>query len=140
MDITGIGTAVTGVKDILGMFFPDKTEEEKAKMAQAFQLVQLQFEADKAQVETNTEEAKNPSIFVSGWRPFIGWVCGSACAWNWIGISVVKTACTLLEYKILVPIEPASLTEMMPVLLGLLGLGAMRTVEKIQGVAAVTHK
>ena len=136
MDITGIGTAVTGVKDILGMFFPDKTEEEKAKMAQAFQMVQLQFDADKAQVATNTVEAGSTSLFVSGWRPFIGWVCGSACAWNWIGISLVKSICAVLAYKLLIPLEPASLTEMMPVLLGLLGLGTLRTVEKINGVAA----
>jgi hypothetical protein len=135
MDITGIGTAVTGVKDILGMFFPDKTEEEKARMAQAFQMVQLQFDADKAQVATNTVEAGSTSLFVSGWRPFIGWVCGSACAWNWIGISLVKSVCALLAYKLLIPLEPASLTEMMPVLLGLLGLGTLRTVEKINGVA-----
>jgi hypothetical protein len=135
MDITGIGTAVTGVKDILGMFFPDKTEQEKAKMAQAFQMVQLQFDADKAQVATNTVEAASSSLFVSGWRPFIGWVCGSACAWNWIGISVVKSICALLAYKLLIPLEAASLTEMMPVLLGLLGLGTLRTVEKINGVA-----
>ena len=136
MDITGIGTAVTGVKDILGMFFPDKTEAEKAKMAQAFQMVQLQFDADKAQVATNTVEAGSTSLFVSGWRPFIGWVCGSACAWNWIGISLVKSICAVLAYKLLIPLEPASLAEMMPVLLGLLGLGTLRTVEKINGVAA----
>ena len=135
MDITGIGTAVTGVKDILGMFFPDKTEEEKAKIAQAFQLAQLQADADKAQIAANTAEAGSMSVFVSGWRPFIGWVCGGACAWNWIGISVVKAMCVLFAYKLVVPIEPASLTEMMPVLLGLLGLGGLRTIEKIQGVA-----
>ena len=135
MDITGVGTAVTGIKDILGMFFPDKTEEEKAKIAQAFQLAQLQADADKAQITANTAEAGNVSTFVSGWRPFIGWVCGGACAWNWIGISVVKAACVVFAYKLAVPLEPASLTEMMPVLLGLLGLGGLRTIEKIQGVA-----
>ena len=99
MDITGVGTAVTGIKDILGMFFPDKTEEEKAKIAQAFQLAQLQADADKAQITANTAEAGNVSTFVSGWRPFIGWVCGGACAWNWIGISVVKAACVVFAYK-----------------------------------------
>jgi hypothetical protein len=134
MDITGVGEAVTGVQKILGMFFPDKTQEDIAKMTQAFQIVQLQQQADQAQTDVNKVEAGNVSVFVSGWRPFIGWVCGSACAWNWIGISIANTICTLLKYQI--TLSPASLTEMMPVLLGLLGLGGLRTIEKIQGVAA----
>lgn len=136
LDITGIGSAITGVKDILGMFFPDKTEEEKAKMVQAFELVQLQQRADQAQTDVNKVEAASTSIFVSGWRPFIGWVCGSACAWNWIGISILKTILSVAAVKLAIDIQPASLTEMMPVLLGLLGLGGLRTIEKIQGVAA----
>lgn len=136
LDITGIGSAVTGVKDILGMFFPDRTEEEKAKMVQAFQMVQLQQQADQAQTDVNKVEAGSTSIFVSGWRPFIGWVCGSACAWNWIGISILKTILSIAAMKLAIDIQPASLTEMMPVLLGLLGLGGLRTIEKMNGVAA----
>lgn len=136
LDITGVGTAVTGIKDILGMFFPDRTEEEKAKMVQAFQMVQLQQQADQAQIDVNKIEAASTSIFVSGWRPFIGWVCGSACAWNWIGISILKTILAVFAVKLAIDIQPASLTEMMPVLLGLLGLGGLRTIEKMNGVAA----
>lgn len=132
-DITGIGTAVTGIKDILGMFFPDKTEEEKAKLAQAFQYANLISDADKSQNAVNQEEAKSANIFIAGWRPFIGWVCGTACAWNWIGISVVKAICAIAAYKLAFDLQPASLTEMMPILLGLLGLGTLRTVEKIRG-------
>lgn len=132
-DLTGIGAAVTGIKDILGMFFPDKTEEEKAKMAQAFQYANLVQQADAAQTAVNQEEAKSTSLFIAGWRPFIGWVCGSACAWNWIGISVVKAACALFAYKLAIDLQPASLTEMLPILGGLLGLGTLRTIEKIQG-------
>lgn len=137
LDIAGIGSAVTGVKDILGMFFPNKTEEDKNKMIQAFQLIQLQQQADQAQTVVNNTEAGNVSTFVSGWRPFIGWVCGSACAWNWIGISILKAAIIIFSVKLSVDLQPASLTEMMPVLLGMLGLGGLRTIEKIQGVAAV---
>lgn len=136
LDISGIGSAVIGVKDILGMFFPDKTEEEKDKMVQAFQLVQLQQQADQAQTDVNKVEAGSTSVFVSGWRPFIGWVCGSACAWNWIGISILKTILSVAAVKLAIDIQPASLTEMMPVLLGLLGLGGLRTIEKMNGVAA----
>ena len=134
-DLTGIGTAVTGVKDILGMFFPDKTEEEKARMVQAFQIMQLQAQADTNQTNVNQSEATNANWFVAGWRPFVGWVCGSACAWNWIGISVLKAVLAIAGVTLAVQLTPASLTEMMPVLLGMLGLGGLRTYEKTQGVA-----
>jgi hypothetical protein len=86
------------------------------------------------QIDTNKVEAANPSVFVSGWRPFIGWVCGAACAWNWIGLPIASMA--LKVYQIEMPLSPANLSEMLPVLMGMLGLGALRTVEKIKGVAA----
>ena len=77
MDITGIGAATTAVKDIVGMFFPDKTEQEKQQIAFTLAVIQTQ-------TDTNKEEAKSPSVFVSGWRPFIGWVCGAACTFKFI--------------------------------------------------------
>ena len=106
---------------VINKVWPDKTEAEKQQLAAAVQLVQ-------GQLEINKVEAASPSVFVSGWRPFIGWVCGAACAWNWIGLPILR---------MYVPgLTPANLTEMMPVLMGLLGLGALRTVEKINGVAS----
>ena len=127
MDLTGIGAVAESAKSIIGMFFPDKTEEEKAQLAASLALIQ-------GQLDTNKVEAGSLSTFVAGWRPFIGWVCGAACAWNWIGISVAKTACAMAHYPI--NLAPADISEMLPVLMGMLGLGAMRTVEKIQGVNA----
>jgi hypothetical protein len=85
-------------------------------------------------MQINQIEAANPSIFVSGWRPFIGWVCGAGCAWNWLGLPILKVAALYLGHPIAV--SPADLGEMMPLLLGMLGLGGLRTVEKINGVAA----
>lgn len=137
-----------GIDDIISIGFklldkviPDPTAKAAAQLQlmqlqQTGELANLKAEVDLAtgQLEVNKVEAANPSLLVSGWRPFIGWVCGSACAWNWIGISLAKTICAVLHYTIV--LEPASLMEMMPVLLGLLGLGSLRTVEKINGVAA----
>lgn len=131
MDITGIGAATTAVKDIVGMFFPDKTEQEKQQIAFTLAVIQTQ-------TDTNKVEAQNPSVFVSGWRPFIGWVCGVACAWNWIGLPIAIFAAAYFGKTIV--LRPADISEMMPVLLGMLGLGGLRTVEKINGVAAVTTK
>ena len=127
IDVTGLGTVAELASGLIDRFFPNKTEQEKQQMAAAVMIIQ-------GQLDINKEEAKNPSVFVSGWRPFIGWVCGSACAWNWIGLPAAVFLAKLFGYVI--DLQPASLTEMMPILLGMLGLGGLRTVEKIQGVAA----
>lgn len=118
---------------VIDRVWPDPAQAAQAKL----ELVKMQQSGDLAviagQMEINKAEAENPSVFVSGWRPFIGWVCGSACAWNWIGLPLAKAFA--VYHQIPFPVAPADLSEMMPVLIGLLGLGGLRTVEKIQGVA-----
>lgn len=89
--------------------------------------------SDLATTVINKAEAANPSVFVAGWRPAIGWVCGAACAWNWIALPLVKVALAVASYKL--ALSPADITEMLPILMGMLGLGGLRTVEKINGVA-----
>lgn len=130
-DITGIGAVADLANTVINKIWPDKSEQEKQEIAAAVMVVQ-------GQITTNQEEAKNPSVFVSGWRPWIGWVCGAACAWNWIGLPIAKFVLTYIGHP--VSLSPADLAEMMPVLMGMLGLGGLRTIEKINGVAAVTHK
>ena len=127
MDITGFGAVSDLVNTAINKIWPDKTEAEKQQLAAAVMVVQ-------GQIDINKVEAANPSVFVSGWRPFIGWVCGAACAWNWIGLPIASMA--LKVHQIEIPLSPANLSEMLPVLMGMLGLGALRTVEKIKGVAA----
>ena len=78
-----------------------KTEQERAQIAAALQIIQ-------AQTDINKAEATNPSIFVAGWRPFIGWVCGAACAWNWIGLPVMKAALVIAGYSF--DLKPADVT------------------------------
>jgi hypothetical protein len=124
-DITGLGAVSDLASTVINKIWPDKSEAEKQQLAAAVMVVQGQLDINKA-------EAANPSVFVSGWRPFIGWVCGSACAWNWIGLPIAKTVLLTLGHPLL--LAPADLTEMLPVLLGMLGLGTLRTVEKIKGV------
>ena len=112
---------------VIARIWPDKTDQEKQQLAATVALIQGQLAID------NTE-AGNTSVFVSGWRPFVGWVCGVACAWNWIGIPVAGLALKLAGQNI--TLGMADLTQMMPLLMGLLGMGTLRTVEKINGVAA----
>ncbi len=126
-DITGVGAVADLAGTVINKIWPDKSDQEKQQLAAAVMVVQ-------GQIDINKNEAANPSIFVSGWRPFIGWVCGAACAWNWIGIPITVAALSL--FGIAPKLAPADLSEMMPILLGMLGLGGLRTLEKIQGVAA----
>ena len=126
-DLTGIGALSDLAGTVINKIWPDKSDAEKQQLAAAVMMVQ-------GQLDINRVEASNPSVFVSGWRPFIGWVCGSACAWNWIGLPIAKVIAVTLAYPL--DVSPANLSEMMPVLFGLLGLGTLRTVEKINGVAS----
>ena len=127
MDITGLGAVSDLVNTAINKIWPDKTEAEKQQLAAAVMVVQ-------GQLDINKVEASNPSVFVSGWRPFIGWVCGMSCAWNWIGLPIAKVILLILGYPL--NLAPADLSEMLPLLFGLLGLGTLRTWEKIKGVAA----
>ena len=85
------------------------------------------------QAEINKVEASHRSIFVSGWRPSIGWVCSAALAWNYIVHPLFSWATVAFMEAPPIPPPTLSLGELMPVLMGLLGLGALRTVEKGMG-------
>jgi len=115
--------------------FPDPVKAAEAK----FELYKLQQSGELtamiAQTDINKVEAASSNAFVAGARPFIMWVCGIGCAWNWIGLPV---ACFIMAImNIPIDIRPADLSEMMPLLFGMLGLGSLRTVEKIKGVATL---
>ena len=84
-------------------------------------------------LEVNKVEAASKSMFVAGWRPFIGWVCGIGFLSNFIIIPMANFGLALAEMSIVIPMIDT--TQMMPVLMGMLGLGAMRTVEKVQKVS-----
>lgn len=126
MSITGLGEVAGLATSVIDKIWPNKSEQEKAELQAALVVVQ-------GQLAVNQAEAASASVFVAGWRPFIGWVCGSACAWNWIGLPIAKAGLALAGHNL--PLAPADLSEMLPVLMGMLGLGALRTFEKTKGVA-----
>lgn len=113
-------------RTVVDKIWPDKSEQERAQLAAALQLVQ-------GQLDINRAEAASPSVFVAGWRPAIGWVCGAAFAWNWVGLPMANFAAAWLAHPM--SLSAADMSEMMPVLLGMLGLGALRSFEKAKGVA-----
>lgn len=111
--------------------------EDKDKAAQlAFEISTLaanQAHAEVlAQLAVNQAEASSGSMWVGGWRPGCGWVCVAAMALNFI---IIPMFGPVIEAYTAVSMAPLAMGEMMPILLGMLGLGTMRTFEKQQGVA-----
>lgn len=116
---------------------PDPNERARAREAAETQMLAGLMAIVQGQLEINKAEAQHASIFVAGWRPAIGWVCGTALAWNFVIHPM------LLWVAWIVPEIGADLNtaprldtgELMTVLLGMLGLGGLRTYEKRVGVA-----
>lgn len=126
---------------VIDKLFPDPAQRDAAKLElfklqQSGELAYLSAETElaKGQLAINAEEAKSSSLFISGWRPALGWICVLACGWNWIGLKVVMVLAAYMGQQLIV--APADISEMLPVLLGMLGLGGLRTAEKIKGVAS----
>ena len=121
------------VAGLLDKFIPDAGE----KMAIAHELSTMAEkhaqELAKGQLEVNKVEAASKSLFVAGWRPFIGWVCGLGFLSNFILIPMSNFGLALAKIPVVVPMIDTA--QMMPVLLGMLGLGGMRTVEKLNKVS-----
>jgi len=95
---------VTAILDIgskvIDRIWPDSAQAAAAKL-ELFKLQQSgELQQIMGQLEINKAEAANASVFVSGWRPFIGWVCGLACAWNWIGISIAKVIAAFCNIRL----------------------------------------
>jgi len=122
--------AIQAVGNIVDKLFT--SDEERLTKQEA--MARLAQQPQLAQVELNRIEAAHRSIFVAGWRPFIGWVCGSALAYHFIlrdllvwGMAVAGSAAE--------PPPDLAIDSLMTVLLSLLGLGGLRTVEKLSGRA-----
>jgi|TARA_R100001510_G_C7644608_1_gene202017 hypothetical protein len=121
------------VTDVIGRFLPeDKEARAKAERQLEQQLATHLAKIDVAQLEINKTEAAHRSIWVSGWRPFIGWSCGVALAWSYVVTPILHFG--LAQAGLLVDLPAMDMSEMMPVLMGMLGLGGLRTFEKFKGV------
>ena len=117
------------ISNILDKFVADKDLKQKLEHELKTEL----HRANMAQIEVNKEEAKHRTVFVAGWRPFIGWTCGVALAYTYVLQPILVFGLAQAGYLIELP--KMDLGEMMPVLMGMLGLGGLRTFEKFKGVS-----
>ena len=120
------------VTGLLDKFIEDK--DQKARLAHDLATMADQHaqELAKGQLAINLAESQHKSVFVSGWRPALGWVCVLGMFGNFITIPFSNFVLALLGINIVIPLVP--LETMMPVLMGMLGLGAMRSYEKKNAV------
>ena len=139
MSIDPITAALNVGKSIIEKIWPDpaKQSEEIRKLEELHQkgeLAQLdaQVQLLLGQINVNATEAKHKSIFVAGWRSFVGWVCGFGLLYASVVEPLMRFIATMIGYEGLFPEIDTTLT--MQVLLGMLGLAVARTHEKIKNV------
>jgi hypothetical protein len=114
---------------LIDKLIPDPAAQDAARL----ELLKLQqsgeLAAMTAQTEINKAEASNPSVFVSGWRPAIGWVCALAMGYQYLARPLMVAFMPALVF-------PGLDDNLWQLMMGMLGLGGLRTFEKTQGVAA----
>jgi hypothetical protein len=127
--------------NVIDKIFPDKDKADAAKLEMfklqqqgAFQEIQNQFQLQMKQMEVNAVEAANPSLFVSGWRPAVGWVCVAAYCYNYVAMPLIVWAAKWYDAA-----APSMITldtgELTTLLFGMLGIGTLRTIEKVKNVS-----
>ena len=121
-----VSQLVGPVTGLLDKFIEDK--DQKAALAHEIATMSEKHahEALKGQLEINKVEAAHHSVFVSGWRPCIGWVCALGLFYNVILANILG---------IWGDVPEVDTTLLVPVMMGMLGIGAMRSYEKVKGVS-----
>ncbi|MDB4453740.1 holin family protein [Pseudomonadales bacterium] len=121
------------ISSLLEKVVPDSDLRRKLTHEIATMAEKNAHEQIKAQLEINKTEAQHNSLFVSGWRPAVGWTCCLGMAANFLIIPMTNFTLALASSNISIPL--IDLETMLPVLLGMLGLGGMRSFEKSKGVS-----
>jgi hypothetical protein len=126
MALDPISAGLDLANTVVNKLWPDKSQEERDQLAAALALVQGQMDINKA-------EAGNPSVWVSGARPFIMWICGVGLAMQFIVSPLLQWGAAMFGKTVILP--PLDMGTLLTLLLGMLGLGSMRSFEKVKGVA-----
>lgn len=127
------------VMDIVNKLIPDPAQKAQAQLEllqlqqnAQFKEIDAQLQAAQQQTDTNKVEAGNQSLFVAGWRPFVGWVCGAGLAYQYLVAPLFGWFALIVHW----PTPPElDLQTLITLLGGMLGFGYMRTKEKMSGVS-----
>jgi len=130
----GVGSVLTGVgtlaKDIREAITGEAISDPNKKLEVEAKLMELDYLVVKAQTDINTAEAAHPNVFVAGWRPAVGWCCAMALFWQFIGSPMFQWGCILFNKQIVPPVLDTG--GLMTILMAMLGMGGLRTYEKIK--------
>src|SRR5512138_1293613 len=111
VDITGLGALATAAKGIADKFWPDKTEVEKAKLAEDLQVVMNEYNLSAGQIDVNKVEAASTNWFVAGWRPAVGWIGAFGLAYaSFIEPTMRFVGTVVLHYAGAYPVIDANIT------------------------------
>lgn len=124
-----IGPAVQKVLDLI----PDPNARAKAEAEYQRELLAIAAKSEADQRDINRTEAQHASIFVAGWRPFIGWICGGALAFQYILRPFIVWGVDIWAPG--TPVPPSLDAMMWELMFGMLGMGGLRSAEKLKGVA-----
>ena len=127
-----LSTLVEPITGLISEFVVDKDKAAEIAYRISTLAATQAHEQALGQLAVNKAEAATGSMFVGGWRPAVGWCCMTAMAVNFV---ITPIFGPVIEAYTVVKMVPLDMSEMMPILLGLLGLGGMRSYEKSQGVA-----
>ena len=138
MDITGVGAIVGLGRDILDKIFPDPAQlaDAELKLLQlqqdgAFKELDDDLQRSLAQTNINAAEAANPSLFVSGWRPAVGWICVAALGYQYLFRPLAPLVYGALGHA--VPDMPGLDDGLYQLVFLLLGFGGIRSFDKLRG-------
>jgi hypothetical protein len=127
--LAGAGQLAKDIRGVITGELPPEARAELEKLALRAEIVQTQ-----AQNAVNEAEARSGSLFIGGWRPYIGWVCGTALLYHFLMQPWAAFVIALYKWQA-PPLPTFDMGSLMTILLGMLGLGTMRTYEKTKGVA-----
>lgn len=131
-------SAVLPILDRVLAFIPDPEARAKAREELTLKLVEIESSERKAQVDLNKQEAQHKSVFVAGWRPFIGWVGGVSLAWTFLVHPLITWIATVSGYA--GPFPELNTSELLTLVMAMLGVGAMRSFDKMQGTSTEVIK
>lgn len=120
------------IGDVLDKVIPDNNAKQKAKADIEKALIDNASKINLAQAETNKIEAAHRSVWVSGWRPFLGWIAGCGFAWVFVASPVIQWV--LVLNGINVPLPDLQTDVLMELTLAMLGLAGLRSWEKSKGL------
>lgn len=129
-----VGDTIASPITAIGNVLDKLCTSDEEKMAAEAVMEKIRQKPDTLQTEINKLEAQHRSIFVAGWRPFVGWICGMALAWRFLGHELVSWVCSVWVPDVIPPVLSGT-GDLITVLLAILGMSGLRTFEKREGIS-----